>query len=252
MKIVSFNIRYDNPKDGVHCFDNRKSLIIQTINAKKPDIIGFQEVLPHVASWLKNTFYDYYFLGHGRESDFSGEQMLLAFKKNEYQVHTLNTFWLSPTPNISGSRYTIQSECPRTCIKALFENQNHQLFYVYNTHLDHISKEARQLGLDQIVQEIEKDLKKMPTVLLGDFNAFPKSFELAHLYAPLKNGLLFSDATESLGGTFHDFNQLKNPEKIDFIYISKHFTQISAERWLDKTEYTSLSDHYPVQVEIRL
>ena len=55
MKVVTFNIRCDYGQDGLNEFANRKKLILRKINQEKPDIIGFQEVLPHVAKWLKEN-----------------------------------------------------------------------------------------------------------------------------------------------------------------------------------------------------
>ena len=34
-------------------------LILEKIRQEKPDIIGFQEVLPHVAAWLKENLTEY-------------------------------------------------------------------------------------------------------------------------------------------------------------------------------------------------
>ena len=48
MKVVTFNIRCDYGQDGLNEFANRKELILGKINQEKPDIIGFQEVLPYV------------------------------------------------------------------------------------------------------------------------------------------------------------------------------------------------------------
>ena len=63
MKIVTFNIRYDCGLDGINNFDCRKALILEVIRREKPDIICFQEVLPHVARWLKEQLTEYYILG---------------------------------------------------------------------------------------------------------------------------------------------------------------------------------------------
>ena len=53
MKFVTFNIRCDFGQDGANNFIYRRPLILEKIRQEKPDIIGFQEVLPHVAAWLK-------------------------------------------------------------------------------------------------------------------------------------------------------------------------------------------------------
>ena len=54
MKFVTFNIRCDFGQDGANNFIYRRPLILEKIRQEKPDIIGFQEVLPHVAAWLNN------------------------------------------------------------------------------------------------------------------------------------------------------------------------------------------------------
>ena len=55
MKFATFNIRTDHNQDGDNSFCYRKPLILRTIAEKQPDIIVFQEVLPHVADWLREN-----------------------------------------------------------------------------------------------------------------------------------------------------------------------------------------------------
>ena len=66
LKFVTFNIRcdYNQDKDNSFCF--RKQEIEEKLEREQPDIICFQEVLPHVAIWLKETLRDYYVVGCGR------------------------------------------------------------------------------------------------------------------------------------------------------------------------------------------
>lgn len=75
MKLVTFNIRCDYGQDGENCFQFRKSFIKQKILYEKPDVICFQEVLPHVAVWLKEELEDYYVVGCGRSKELDNEQM---------------------------------------------------------------------------------------------------------------------------------------------------------------------------------
>ena len=63
MQIVTFNIRCDYGQDGNNNFVNRKDLIEKKIKEEQPDILCFQEVLPHVAEWLKSNLTDYYVIG---------------------------------------------------------------------------------------------------------------------------------------------------------------------------------------------
>ena len=79
MKFVTFNIRCDFGQDGANNFIYRRPLILEKIRQEKPDIIGFQEVLPHVAAWLKENLTEYYIAGCGREKDLTGEAMIIAY-----------------------------------------------------------------------------------------------------------------------------------------------------------------------------
>ena len=76
MKFVTFNIRCDFGQDGANNFIYRRPLILEKIRQEKPDIIGFQEVLPHVAAWLKENLTEYYIAGCGREKDLTGEKLV--------------------------------------------------------------------------------------------------------------------------------------------------------------------------------
>ena len=44
MKIVTFNLRFNNPEDGPYSFDNRKEEVIRRLREEMPDVVGFQEM----------------------------------------------------------------------------------------------------------------------------------------------------------------------------------------------------------------
>ena len=45
LKVMTFNIRYDNPADSFNAWPNRASFVCRFLNDEKPDLIGMQEVL---------------------------------------------------------------------------------------------------------------------------------------------------------------------------------------------------------------
>ena len=45
IKVMTVNVRYDNPGDSVNAWPNRIPLFFSCINDENPDIIGMQEVL---------------------------------------------------------------------------------------------------------------------------------------------------------------------------------------------------------------
>ncbi len=251
MKIVTFNIRCDYKQDGANYFEFRKSLILKKIMIEQPDILGFQEVLPHVVDWLKENLTNYYVIGCGRESDLTGEQACIAYRKESFNLIKMETFWLSETPGIPGSRYENQSECPRTCTVAyLHDLQTSKVVRIYNTHLDHIGSGARKLGLSQIMKKIYQDdfLGKLPFVFMGDFNAFPDSEEMR----VLKDYKDIVDCTKNITGTFHDYGRLALEEKIDYIIADKTLSCREAVKWTDCEDGVYLSDHYPVSVILEI
>lgn len=249
IKLATFNIRCDYNQDGINCFSNRKPLIIKKIIQEQPHVICFQEVLPHVAVWLKENLTDYYIVGCGRSSSLEDEQTSIAYQKGKYNLITMETFWLSETPSQPGSRYPQQSICPRACTEAVLQNlQTKELFRIINIHLDHEGTKARLLGLGQIFQKLkaEKGFHDIPVILAGDFNAFPDSEEMQIM----KEYPRFRDMTELAGGTFHDYGNLSEPEKIDYIYAEDKLCSCGIEKWMDCSEGVYLSDHYPLCVEM--
>lgn len=249
IKAATFNILTYKP-DGINSFENRMPLIRKAVNSEAPDLIGFQEVKPGVQEWLRKSFPRYSFVGCGRNFDFKDESNPIAYNMARFDLCWLDMFWLSPTPEIPGSRFEEQSDCPRICMAARFyDRKNRRLIAFYNTHLDHLGERARQLGMRQILAKIEKDceLFDIPVILTGDFNAAPDSVAVTETLAfkahPLK------DVTSELEYTYHDFG--KSKEKIDYIFTDKNALVSGVKIWESKNDRgTYISDHYPASAEI--
>ena len=252
MKFVTFNLRVDRPQDGENSFVYRQPLIVRAIGREKPDVICFQEVEPHMSAWLKKSFPDYYAVGCGRSEKLDGEQMTVMFRKDNYQLLEMHTFWLSETPSVPGSRYPGQSSCPRCCTDAvLMEEASGQVFRVLNTHLDHRGKEAREQGLALILRHAEEPgtFSGVPLILAGDFNAEPDSEEMGIL----KQDPGLTDVTSSIGITFHNYGRnipADPPCQIDYIVLKGALCCSSVCKWTDQENGVYLSDHYPVCAEI--
>ena len=121
IKLVTFNIRCDYDQDGANSFRFRKPVILKKLAEEKPDVICFQEVLPHVAAWLKENLTEYTVVGCGRSETLEDEQMTVAFRTDRLNLINMETFWLSPTPYVPASRYEEQSICPRCVQKSCWK-----------------------------------------------------------------------------------------------------------------------------------
>ena len=242
MKIVTFNLRMDTPDDGPHRFLYRRAAIVSRIRAEGPDILGFQEALPAMYDYLRENLPEYTFLGHGRSERYEGEANPIAFRTDRFALKSYATRWLSPTPEVPGSRFPEdQSICPRIFVTAeLYDRQTDSVFRVVNTHLDHEGPIARRRALALIAEQIPADL---PTVLMGDFNCPPEDEALE----PLKGR--FRDMSAGLGHTFHCFEGFYTwkTDKIDYIFATAEFRKSACGLW--ENHETVLSDHYPVCFE---
>ena len=218
LKIMTFNTRVDVDKGAID-FELRKYRISELIATEKPALIGFQEVSDRVKSEFLDILDGYYIVGCGRKKDYSGESAAVAYRKDMFELLSLENFWLSSTPNIPGSRYGgDQSTCPRiTTALLLVEKHSENPFLFINTHLDHIGSMARLSGSIQLMQYIASH--KEPCILTGDFNAGPNSKEIRILLDNEHLGLV--DCTANIKGTFHDYGKITdNMAKIDYIFTN--------------------------------
>ncbi len=250
MKVVTYNSRYDCIADGINRFENRKPFIKEKIEQEQPDIIGFQEVLPEMLAWYKTALEGYTVLGCARDADLTGETAAVAFKTNRFNLVEMETFWLSPTPFVPGSRYKEQSICPRTCtVLLLHDLQTGLVFRVYNTHLDHEGEEARVLGMTQILNSMktEKLFADAPVLLMGDFNAEPYEREIT-----LCEEFGLVELTKNVDVTFHDYGRRNPYIKIDYIFASPSLRCAEFKIWDEQKGEMYLSDHYPVCVNVEV
>ena len=219
LKIMSFNLRVDNTGDGINSFTNRFHRVVEVLQQEKPDLVGFQEVTQGMRDRLRDQLPGYTVQGCGREKNYHGESMLIAYRTDAVELISLENIWLSPTPHVPGSNFGgDQSGCPRMFTSALVKHNDIPLpFYFINTHLDHIGAEARYLGAMQLVQYISSHREYF--VLTGDFNATPDAREIKLITSALASrGAV--DCTAELGGTFHGFGKLLPDRtiKIDYIF----------------------------------
>lgn len=245
MKIVTYNLRWDAPEDGVHRFSNRKEEVMARIKEEMPDVIAFQEMRADMQMWMEPRMAEYFFVGHGRDADFNGESIPIAFRKDKFKMRAFECFWISPTPEIPGSRYAEQGRSLRICnVLTLYSVEEKKSFRIYNVHLDHASAVARSKGIQLVVDyaKMMNEKENLPTVILGDLNAFPEWDDLN----PITKNPDYTDVTKDIPVTFHGF--FVAADKIDYIFMSKQWNSKECYIWENREDRPCLSDHYPVCV----
>ena len=248
MKLVSFNLRCPVKNDGINYLPNRIPFVVQKLRMELPDVIGFQEIEELGTELLTDALPEYWFIGYGRNKDWTGEGTKVAIHKNTVLLLAFDQLWLSPTPRVPGSRYAEQSDCPRVVLWCkLLHKSSGKMFYFINTHLDHRGDRARFLGL-QMIFDLIKQLKlqeDLPVFVTGDFNFTPESIT----YDLIRESG-FIDLTDKLQGTFHGFGKVE-PQKIDYILTDSE-EEYTSFQWHEFYDGVYLSDHDPICLEWKI
>ena len=257
LKVCTFNLRNDSAGDGINCFDGRKELIGREFLKYDADIIGFQEVRTHMRDWLEENLAGYTVVGTGRDADLGGEHVSIAYKTEKFRLVSLDTFWLSDTPRVPGSRFgTDQSRCPRICTAAvLMSIEDGKCFRVYNTHLDHVGAMAQAQGITLVLSRIAQDdalYPDTPVFLTGDFNIRPENPIVAGINAFRSCGKPLTDVTADVGGTFHAYKPSEVCIKIDYIFTNAACDASASRTLTDEENGVFFSDHYPVIAEAEI
>lgn len=253
-KVMTFNIRYDNPNDGKNSWDNRKNEFIELIKYYEPDIIGFQEVLANQLDFINDNLKGYLYVGVGREDGKrKGEFSPIFFKKSKYKLVEQNTFWLSDTPEKVSVGWDAALE--RICTYAILKKKrSNETIFIFNTHFDHIGKSARIKSAELIMKKISEVVPDTAVVILmGDLNCTPDEEPINKIKEKLFYAAeLSSDGVYGPKGTFNGFDEkIIVSEVIDYIFVKN--LKVQKYRHIDDKMKNNnfISDHYPVIMECK-
>ncbi len=247
MKVMSCNLRYDNPSDGENSWRNRSHIMKKIWDENTPDVIGIQEGLPHQIEELKKEFNNTYeYIGEGRERDYQGEQVGIFFKSKKFNLLDFGHFWLSKTPNVPGSK-DFNSNVPRMVSWLLLSNEkirNSLLFL--NTHLDNESKIAREWSIDIITEFLQNNyLDRDGVVITGDFNEKPNSRIINEF---IQRNNLVNSLDRCVNGhkkTYHGFSG-DGSITVDYIFCSQNLSINKCKIITDSVNGNFPSDHFPI------
>ena len=156
IKVISYNIRYNNPNDGKDIWENRRNTIVDFINNESPDFLGLQEVNHSQLLFLNSNLSNYSFVGVGRDDGKTkGEYSPVFYNKNLFELINSDTFWLSSSPSKISVGWDASME--RICTYGVFKSKvNNNKIWVFNTHFDHIGVLAREKSADLIINMIHE------------------------------------------------------------------------------------------------
>lgn len=263
VKIISFNIRVGTANDGENAWDKRKGIVFDFLGEQDADVIGMQEDLRFQLLAIDDAVTGYKRVGVGAVDGMtSGEFNAIYYKKDRFSLDAHDTFWLSDTPGKAGSK-TWGNDHPRSVTWArLIEKDSGYGFYVFNTHLDHISQNSREKSAVLLARRVTDRDEPEPFVVTGDFNAAEGNLAIRYLKADAKIGgdtnaapmvdtfrIFKPDATAV--GTAHGFNGGTGGNKIDYVFTPPDQTVINAYISHYNVDGRYPSDHFPVVGVVR-
>jgi endonuclease/exonuclease/phosphatase family metal-dependent hydrolase len=261
LKVMTFNIRYDNPDDGENAWKVRKNYVAGIIKNNNVDFVGIQEGLKNQVDYLSRELRDYNRIGIGRDDGKeAGEYSAIFFKAEKFEKLESNTFWLSETPGKPGLGW--DAVCNRIVTWGKFKDKKTgKIFYIFNTHFDHMGVLARRNSALLIKRTIDSLCSGEPVIITGDFNSSADSEPYRIITASGGSHKYFFDNSENISsakhdgpeGTFTGFDINKDPTgPIDFIFVSKGIKVDSHKTISARFNNHYPSDHFPVLSEVAL
>ncbi len=255
ISVMTYNIRYDNPKDGDNWWKLRKMDVARLIDYYEADLVGIQEGLYHQVEFLDQQLLNYSFIGAGRDDgDRMGEFTAIFYDSTQFDVLESQTFWLSDKPDVVSVGWDASME--RICTYGHFRRKvTSEDVHVFNTHFDHMGPQARLQSARLILRKIKKlELESSPLILMGDLNCLPESDPILTLMTTLDDASVLSKS-QLYGprGTFNRFDPDHFPERrIDYIF-SKNMI-VDSYRHIDDRRKNNLwvSDHLPVLAQLEI
>ena len=255
LRVMSFNIRYDNPADGINAWPNRKDWVAALIRYHAADVVGVQEALAPMLAELDARLPAFARVGVGRtDGKERGEFSPIYYRTDRLALREWGTFWLSPTPEAIGSKgWDAAIERIATWAR-VHDRRTGCGLLLLNTHFDHMGERAREESARLIRRRLDSLAGGIPIVMTGDLNAAPSSSAYRTLVrdtiagrAPLHDAFI-STRTPHYGPTssWNAFRAIESGRRIDYVLVSPSVTVESHAIISDSWDGRFPSDHLPV------
>lgn len=253
-KIMTYNIRLDYTAKNSDPWSIRKSKIFEQIKTTDVGVFGIQEGMPNQIVDFRETLDSYAMEGVGRDNGANkGEYSAIFYKRDTFEKLDGGTFWLSPTPGVPSKGW--DAALNRVCSYVRLKDQSGTIFWVFNTHFDHIGEQARINSIDLILSKIEElNIHNEPFILQGDLNLNDDHPAIVALQSKLSDALLIAKKLKSKNNkTFNGFDETKEADRrIDYIFVSDQVKVKSLTTLVERYGLSYPSDHFPIIVKIKL
>jgi endonuclease/exonuclease/phosphatase family metal-dependent hydrolase len=246
LRVMTFNLRYDEPADGANRWEHRRDFVAGVIRFHQADIVGVQEASAAMLNDLMRRLPGWHWAG---EAGSGGVINAILWRGGRADLVQSRQVWLSPRPGKPGW----DAMFARTAVIAQMRDAQGRAFTLVNTHWDHKGAQARQESAHMMAALLAG--MPGPVIVLGDFNCEPDSDPMLALQT---QGRLENAARASAWGhfgskqTFTGFEPaMRGSENVDHILVRGCAVQQHGTL-CDHADGRLPSDHFPVLAEILL
>ena len=249
IRVISYNVRCASDLFG--SVNVRSRLLIAQIEEYLPDSFGVQEATGKWMKLLSRRLSDKYAcVTQHRDEDPDSEASAVFYLKDKFDLVDSGTIWLSDTPDTPYTKHK-DSGCTRIATWATLKMKGTDKLYTHiNTHLDHVSDEARVMQVKVLNTKIrELSGNGTPVICTGDFNAPEKSVVYDEMLTTLKDSKYLAAQSDE-GPTYHDYANAEVEETIDFIFVPEK-TKVARYKIIDElVSGMFASDHYGLSIDL--
>ena len=263
LKVMSFNIRFDNPADTGALAWNRRVMPIRRMLAEiGPDVIGMQELRETMTDSMYSAAEVYSHIKIYENDTLRGRKtadIAVFYRSDRFELLDSGYFWLSATPAAPSKPWNSTDRHERASVWVrLHDRQTDKDFYFFTTHFPYkkapVDSEVRARCARLICDKIKEIAGDYATVFVtGDMNcsdnsADPRSVGLAPYFEYMKAArreARFSNHRSSFNG----FGRVK-PEIRDK-NLDHIFYRCAEPQVFETVDYPGygvlyISDHYPI------
>ncbi len=273
LKIMSFNVRYNSPKDlGENSWDVRKGAVVNLIKKMTPDVVGLQEPRTIQRTYLKESLSEYVYMEVPGTGDGRGGNVGLIYRSDKFDKVDGGFFYLGPTPDVPSPSFDAPDSTWRVTVWVkLRDKKSGKEFTAMSTHLPvrtkpHLAAEPYVRSRFHASQLNVKRLKDIAgedgtCFIVGDMNCSLQKADgsinhdgvkaLSPYHEWMEDARKFDEHPEI--NSFNAFGKGEDSphRKIDHIYYrnAEPISFVTITEPVDCLKF--VSDHYPLMLTCR-
>ena len=248
-------------RDGSEKWSIRAPLIAEFLKYNEVDICGSQELVKVQVDDLSKLLGDGYArIGNPvNPARPHSTNNVIYYRQSRFELLDSGSFWFSETPDVPGTKSWDCSSCIRNTNWAKFKDRKSgKVFFIFNSHFDHIGKVARIKAAEILVSKVKEIAGDYPFFTMGDYNSNINSVAIKvikdsgfmkHAREVCETPPYGPKFTDNYGyvGTGKDWR-----EWIDYIFVSDSVRILKFAVLTDCINGVYLSDHFPLIVKAKI